>query len=259
LVFAGLGGGASTLHYNDASHYANHGTLTAMDPPTDWVWVPELGRWALDVDGTNDYAVTTGTPIYTAPYTACAWVKSDNALLSANSYYFAQYDAATSKRMWALATNAGTDKYALAAGNSDGSAGNNPVPPVGVPALTTNWTHVAGIFYASETFDIFINGVKYTGAFAAGYYPRDLGATVAIGATSNGASFFDGQVADTLSWRRGLSDAEIQALADPSNVMLSGLILPPRRRLWAVPAAAPAGFKAAWLNKQNRVIGGGVI
>jgi hypothetical protein len=35
-------------------------------------------------------------------------------------------------------------------------------------------------------------------------------------------------------WGRAISPSEIQQLADPSNVMLSGLILPPTRRLWGV-------------------------
>jgi len=45
---------------------------------------------------------------------------------------------------------------------------------------------------------------------------------------------FTGQLADVMLHGRVLTPPEIQALADPSNVMLSGLILPPRRRLWAV-------------------------
>jgi len=44
-------GGGSTLH--DVSGYGNHGTLTNMDPATDWV-VGEKG-WALDFDGSDDY------------------------------------------------------------------------------------------------------------------------------------------------------------------------------------------------------------
>ena len=41
---------------------------------------------------------------------------------------------------------------------------------------------------------------------------------------------------------RVLSLAEIRQLADPSNVMLSGLILPPRRRLFAAGVAGGTAY-----------------
>ena len=37
----------------DRSGYGNHGTLTNMDPGTDWV--PSGGKLALDFDVSNDY------------------------------------------------------------------------------------------------------------------------------------------------------------------------------------------------------------
>jgi hypothetical protein len=67
-----------------------------------------------------------------------------------------------------------------------------------------------------------------------------------------------GRFSDPMFYRRCLSPAEIQQLADPSNVMLSGLILPPRRKLWAVSGGAPPAFKAFWARGKNTLIGGGV-
>ena len=58
LVFAGLGGGASTNLYADASEYHNDGVLRNMTAATDWVWSNELQRWCLDFDGSNDYVTT---------------------------------------------------------------------------------------------------------------------------------------------------------------------------------------------------------
>ena len=50
-----LGPTGSTLR--DVSGNNNHGTLTDMDPATDWVISgnPRLPGWALDFDGSNDY------------------------------------------------------------------------------------------------------------------------------------------------------------------------------------------------------------
>jgi hypothetical protein len=44
--------GASGFRLIDRSGYGNHGTLTNMDPGTDWV--PSGGKLALDFDGSND-------------------------------------------------------------------------------------------------------------------------------------------------------------------------------------------------------------
>ena len=51
LVYAGLGSGPGTLRATDSSIQRNHGTLTNMNPATDWVWAQELGRKGLDFDG----------------------------------------------------------------------------------------------------------------------------------------------------------------------------------------------------------------
>lgn len=55
-AYAGLHPG--TNRFVDGSGLENHGTLTNMDASTDWVWSDELGRWALDFDGSNDLVVT---------------------------------------------------------------------------------------------------------------------------------------------------------------------------------------------------------
>jgi hypothetical protein len=51
--------GPTGLTLRDWSGYGNHGTLTSMDPGTDWTTT--LGRYSLDFDGVND-VVDCGTP-----------------------------------------------------------------------------------------------------------------------------------------------------------------------------------------------------
>jgi hypothetical protein len=76
----------------------------------------------------------------------------------------------------------------------------------------------------------------YVGRFSAEYNP------------------FNGSVYDPMFWaNRALSPSEIQQLADPSNTLLSGLIVPPRRVLWPVAGTAPAAFKAFWANQATQV------
>jgi hypothetical protein len=60
-------------------------------------------------------------------------------------------------------------------------------------------------------------------------------------------------MSDILFHSRLLSPAEIQILANPSDPMLGGLILPPKRRLWGVSLG---GVTPAY---RNLILGGGVL
>ena len=62
-----LGPTGSRLH--DFSRFGNWGTLTNMDPPTDWVI--DGGQYALDFDGVNDYVDARVT--LTGAFTLLFW------------------------------------------------------------------------------------------------------------------------------------------------------------------------------------------
>src|SRR3989338_11081194 len=52
--------GSGSTVARDSSRYGNHGTLTTMDPSSDWVANANTGTtffnpYALDFDGTDDY------------------------------------------------------------------------------------------------------------------------------------------------------------------------------------------------------------
>ena len=64
-----LGPTGGRLH--DFSRYGNWGTLTNMDPPTDWV--VDGGQYALDFDAVNDYVVAGSLPDFPADCTYSAW------------------------------------------------------------------------------------------------------------------------------------------------------------------------------------------
>ena len=69
--FPSLGPTGATLR--DISGRKNHGTLTNMDPATDWV-MTEKG-YALEFDGTNDYVVGTPMSMLTgSQLTVSAWL-----------------------------------------------------------------------------------------------------------------------------------------------------------------------------------------
>lgn len=67
----GLGPSGTVLR--DWSPFKNHGTLTDMDPGTDWV--ASQGRYALDFDGSNDHVLTVANDsVPTTRLAISAWM-----------------------------------------------------------------------------------------------------------------------------------------------------------------------------------------
>jgi len=231
LVFAGLGGGRGSVRYLDSSSYANHGTLTAMDPPTDWVWVPELGRWAIDYDGTNDYIGTgkkylPGTGLFAdsgEAFTVAVWAYFDG-----DGTLIARAGPTAALRQFQLFRISG-NLTTLYRGTQRTLAA----------AATSTWMHVAtswnGVAAAA-----YLNG-ELTGTQPEVGANVEEDQTITFGARSSGAGYFlDGRLADTCILNRALSQNELRGLADPSNVMLSGLILPPKRKYFGFYSSIPA-------------------
>jgi hypothetical protein len=243
ILFLGGVQSQSTLLYRDSSLYGNHGTLTNMDPATDWVFDPYLGRWVLRGDGSNDIVTTPGgwpAP----PWSAATWVKMWQLSVSnvvhgimvqyayggtCNSGLFYQY-------------NAGNLWYFQAYG-SGGAA-----HAFGTPDLS--WHR-------------FLVTASTAGSFA--YLDGVLkdSQTAPVGQTASGLSllayttnFCKAFVTDGMIWNRVLSLSEIQRDADPSDTMLGGLLLPPTRKWWPVSSggAAPT-FEPWWARNKNVLIG----
>ena len=209
LVFAGLapGGMVGSTRYHDSSLYGNHGTLT--NGP-DWTFDPTLGRWCLSCDGNQDYIVIPKTPSIKA---ISLWVNHVHS--GGPSTYAYLFDA----RLGGGTGYVYTTAY---------SPSNERI----VPSSGT-WYHdgVAGGYYAPNTWvNVVVNGITTT--ISASGFP--------IGIKNDLSSDdYQGYIADFMAWDRSLSLSEISQLANPSNTLLSGLILPPRRMVF--PAAVVSG------------------
>lgn len=227
LVFAGLGNafGRSTLF--DSSWRGNHAALTNMDPATDWMWVPELGRWGVDFDNINDRALLPNQ-LWCGTQNGCAaWIKTaktTGAMLAAGNAY--------DDGGYFLVFSAGKLYYSANGGYADSQDYYAP---------TGAWHHFAVSRYESSL-DWYIDGTKFGNT-------RTLTANNAIGVWSIGAyaggTFeLNGTIADLVIWNRTPTVSEIKSCADPSNTLLEvggrPLILPPRRRF--LPAAAVAAY-----------------
>jgi len=218
----------------DRSAYSNHGTLTNMDPATDW---QASGGWCLDFDGSNDF-VSVGDHEWSATRnTISLWVRP--SATGANQYLF---DGSTSGsfglgvsirimntrqvRYWSYDANYNVTTTATV------SAGN--------------WYHLAGSFDGA-TSRMWINGVlagSTTGdSLNSVTGPYRIGSSQVLGGPTNG------KIDDVRFFQRALTPAEIKTLATGRGVGLERK----RRRVYSIPAG-PA-FKAAWATRATTIAG----
>jgi hypothetical protein len=242
LVFAGLGGGASTSLYADASGYGNNGTLTNMEPASDWVWVPELGRWATNSATSSEYIAHTsriGADASWSLVSIAGWIKPSNRIAG---HYVVVQVSGNGPSLW-------IDDGPTLQFRSTGLFGRSHGP---LAAFTNGkWSHVV-FTYSKPSYNFFFDGVNVSSGTVVGDnsvqpYSADWKSCYA------GAS---ADFADVCMWHRALSASEIQQLADPSNVMLSGLIRPPVRRWWpAVSGGTPAAANIPAIMHHRRLMG----
>lgn len=221
LVFAGLGPHPGGYTYYDCSPYRNSGTLTNMDP-SNWVFDPYLGRFATTYNGSDEKCTFATSIVNKSSGTFAAWIRS----IATPSGVRVLFDSASNFSVYLSGST-----FICKAG------GPNNTPGYAVSFSTGTVAHVA-MTWDSSIFRFFAwwNGVNVQSAVPAG---QDVGVTQ-IGQYYSTSLPWIGHVIDPLMYSRALSSSEIQQLADPSNVMLSGLVLPPRRVLWPVANTAYA-------------------
>ena len=224
LVFAGLapGGLVGGTHYHDSSLYGNHGLGTHIES-SNWIFDSYLGRFVITLDGTNDFFTIPDSPL---------WNFQENTL----SFSF-----------WI--NRSGTDQRFVLAHGGYGAKGFD------IECNTTLLYIVSGYQYCTWTINSGLHHVtiNYTrGAPAAAYIDGaavalvrsnnltilDYDADAYIGQSIGGTGRWNSVIGDLLIHKRHLSQVEIQQLADPSNTMLSGLILPPRRVMFPAAVAS---------------------
>lgn len=255
LVFAGLGwrGSDKTTHYHDSSLYGNSGTLTNMDPASDWSFSPDLNRWKINVASSQLIPLNRHANV-SWDFTLAAWVNwqatatgyycllgSNVNNTSRNGIYF-RCTGISGTTPTSLNIHIGHDTYSTTAWTYSNQA-----------AQWLGWHHLA-ITRASSTYSLyrdgeFVSSQSQTNEF---YWTT----TILAALTTAGGYAWVGDLSDYLLYNRAISVYEASDLADPSNTMLSGLILPDRRKFWpAVIAAAPPSFKPAWARHCNNLIG----
>jgi hypothetical protein len=250
LVFAGLGRVHGSGKYLDSSPYGNHGTTSGIAIPatatSGWTWVPQLGRWGMRFDGTDGQYIGCPNPnILGSNWTISFWSSRTTA-------FKGMVRCANGIRMSLVCYTSGTALYAvaynLAANYYDWR--NDAV-------VSTGQHHYSFTFSDSDyQLSVYIDGALKSDTGASGLSADNTtGLDWGCGASRNYVTI--GSISDGIIHKRILSPAEIQQLADPSNVMLSGLILPPRRRVFASAGAAPATTIIwPWQQRHHRRVSG---
>lgn len=254
LRFLGAAGGgcARSLKFHDSSPFGNHGTLTNMDPVTDWAWDPILNRFTLDFDNGTTQLVDTGRTLLLEQQ--CSWAFWIKAKLTSNNINWIMSQRTTYATMdWQILNTATHDLYLYCA--------LTPVLDVDPKVTLGNniWEHYL-ITKNGSTHRCYRNGEFVKEDVTAVSLPAGTDTFVVGKALQSDAALYsaDATLSDPAIWNRTLSDGEAQQLGDRSNVMLSGLLLPPQRRLWKVGGGAAAKYWLWARQQQSQVIGGGV-
>jgi len=211
---------------NDSSGNGNDGTLTSMDPPTDWVSGKAGNGGALDFDGTNDH-VSVGTMgdlgslLGSQSVSVTAWVKSSKTtpidILGTKN--------TGTNTLWRIQLNKDAALGNLAGGINlflRGEAGASDRLYGGVNSDTGvtdgNWHYVvAQSDPVASSIEIYVDAVQQTvvitdspiGSTANFGFPLFIGAINDEG-TADG--LFDGQIDEVRIYDRALSASEIRYL-----------------------------------------------
>jgi hypothetical protein len=202
----------------DYSGNRNHGTLTLMDPPTDWV-TGKFGK-ALDFAGDNDYVITSApATTQTDNWTMSAWINpssvSQHGVIMNNG-----------RETGSGATSYG---YTMAIGDCSGGTGtifcgiangSGWIPSgYNFPSANT-WYHVV-MLRDSGTTKFYVNGVQ-TSQTSAQSYKTPTG-QVTVGAFQPwNSKFFAGQIDDVRIYNYALNEYQVRQIYNNGAAIMFG-------------------------------------
>ena len=252
-VLLGLGQSHHSFRYRDESDKGNHGTLTgytgAGNTPADR-WERRLGRPSLGFQTAGDY-VSLPVSFSSETFTVALWASGFQYTKS----FVIGDSGSTPYNRFILGAVEHTDN--LTAWIGDGSTYGYITTPF-LDTKCTQLHHFAVTRQSGATPRMYVDGVE---GVVTGTSTKT--ATVSWRIAPQGYRPFGGvascRVIDPCLWTRCLASAEINMLADPSNVMMSGAIREPRPRrdfVGQVGAAAKPWLYAH--RRSSRVIGVGI-
>jgi len=235
--------GPTGLTLFDHSGYGNHGTLTSMDPATDWK-MTEKG-WALDLDGVDDYIRFPRPPQITStgPATISLWAKLTEAPALLNLFNLSD---GTNNIMLAYWWNNGNGMIVRNGTNSRNTQSFSSNPDI------TLWHHYAFVRTGNNNLhQLYVDGVNLTANNGAELADEDVD-TFDISQGFDGAYESAMQIAGVALFDCCLSVSEIQLLYRDEHALTR---LADRRVVATTGGAPPAGTPWLYARLGSRVIG----
>jgi uncharacterized protein len=184
----------------DFSEQRNNGTLTNMDPGSDWV---AAGNGvALDFDGTNDYVTLSRAPATTDPLAISCW--------------FRVRDITAYRTLVCIASSSSNTNYILIPLELTIQAGGGTTRVRPTNAVVANqWMHAAAVVNsANSVCYLDSNGTTTATPTLPTINRGTIGAFFAIGLDG----YFNGQLDDVRVYNRALTTAEIRTLASRRGI-----------------------------------------
>jgi len=208
----------------DDSQNSNAGTSSGMTAAnlvqsTLNITTP-YSRYALDLDGTNDYITTNNVPSQLNTVSLSIWVKRDGNQNSSAGVFGVRNTGVGSGNFgvcWDLAFNTTTNKIEFRVGDT----GYNTVIQNSVMTDNT-WTHVVGVADGANMF-LYINGVKQTDTNTYSTPIETPSNEIFIGAQGSLPTTYEfkGSLSNASVFNIGLSQAQVTELYNsgkPSNL-----------------------------------------
>jgi hypothetical protein len=235
LQFAALGRFAGNVNYYDSSINNTATVLSGFTtngdyPYQQWQYNSNIGRWTLNFDGINDTIIIPNYLKGLSKWTLGAWFKP------VSGRYLQILDArATETYKWfgaCLYANYSSSYMRCDSGISGHSISGNLTN-----VFDGNFHHAMLTFNSTRSpcMELFIDGkIETTSVNNIVAYDVSYMNTTALIQSSVDPSYSYGFVSDVLIYNRILTLEEINQLADPSNIMLSNLILTSKRKYFPI-------------------------
>jgi len=233
LIFGWFGTMAPSITAFDSSLYRQN--LTFSDAQ---YLKQEFGRWKFDSSQADNATGTVNAGVGTGNFTWAAW------------YYWSNPAGSTYHGLIGWDSAGANDPSLIARDVSGTKEWNVRLNSFGETVYENSWHHV-GMIRRSGTCYLYHDGVAAGTPQAAGTVSM-ASAGFHLGSAAASNYFFIGSFADAMFWNYDIGAAQMRSLANPSDVMYGGLLLPPARKWWPVKPAASEGGALLLLRPNKR-------